>query len=214
MRALVVLLLLACPIPAHARDLSSFYAIYGFNNPALRGGQYVLALTPRYVRSPVEYTSASGSTLGAGSASVNGSGQSGPTDSYVQVALTSFYGLTDKTTLNLQLSYSPTQSALDGSGSSWGQAMSGGSAQTWSTIDAYSQRGDNVAGSMTLSYRPRQNVELSLGGYYGRIRSTSATTSAGPMTTPIGSYLQSRSNWSSGTSSALDLWASFVLIGN
>ena len=224
----VIVFLLAATAAAVSQDLSSFYLITGFRLPPLHEGQYAFVLTPHYTLRPSDYASfsTSSSTATAPTSTTTTTGDnftSYYTPYKAFYANTNFtYGLSDKTTASIGVTYQPystygTRSTLSSSSTLVDPALS--------STDSYSDgptafKTESLAGSFVLAHRLQPNIELSLAAswsyarspYSGSTLGSSLHNSGGALPTTT-STLASSDLLVSNNSHAFDISASIVILG-
>ena len=172
---LPILFLVYCS-PLICQDFSNFYNVSGFHLSPLKSQQYLISLTPTYQNSISKYSNSS-SALTDSYLSKNESPQE------LFLARTYFlYGLSNETTVSLNISYSPKQS----SGkliSSYKNTYNSG-ANIYNSNSVYDPTYENLNSSFVIAHRPRSNVEVSLEGYYYSYNTPQSGTSTITQTNP------------------------------
>lgn len=196
-----------------SQDYTNYYQINGFQNPALRSGQYLISVTPNYYYSTPEYTSQR--TANGSSEVSNSQNTSSDKISSIDLSLNSYYGLTNDITMNVALSLFPKQNDINSNSttvSTYTYGLSSGSNNNISNV-AYST--SNINSSLILSYRPQYDIEISFRAVYYTFSSTMGLTgsqqnaySSNPTVTSniTGSSLSKRKVYNVGFT--------FVFIGN
>ena len=224
----VFVCLVATTAMAVSQDLSSFYVISGFRLPALHDGQYAFVLTPHYTLRPSDYASFSTSNSTASTPTTTTTTTGDNSTSYYTpykafYANTNFtYGLSDKTTASIGVTYQPystygTRSTLSSSYSlvdpslSYTDSHSGGP-------NAY--KTESLAGSLVLAHRIQPNIELSLAASWSYAKSpySGSTTgsslhSSGGVNPTLTSTISSSDLLVSNNSHSFDISASIVILG-
>ena len=148
---------------ALAQDLSSFYQISGFRLPALRTGQYFLSLSPHYVSQPYDYATLS--TLSSSSSTDNYRDAVDHTWSMFGFSTNFTYGISDETTIAINLQYNPYQ-ASGKSKYSYNDASFYTSPSASSHLYASNWmedfREESMASSLILCHRIQRNIEFSV----------------------------------------------------
>jgi len=219
---------LATTAAAVSQDLSSFYTITGFRLPALHDGQYAFTLTPHYTLRPSDYASfsTSSSTASTPTAATTTTGDnftSYYTPYKAFYANTNFtYGLSDRTTASLGVTYQPystygTRSTLSSSYSLVDPSLS--------STNSYSDgptafKTESLAGSFVLAHRIQPNIELSLAASwsYARSPSSGSTTgssfhNSGGVNPTLTSTFSSSDLLVNNNSHSFDISASLVILG-
>ena len=174
---------LAFTATAFPQDLTSFYAITGFRLPALRSGQYELAVTPHYAVHPSDFASStSGLSATTSSSTTSNSVTSYYTPNSSFSASSSFiYGLSDETTVSLGLSYMPlhTYGVRTILGTSVSDVNPSAAQTNGSSIGTSTFRDENLGSTLTIAHRLQPNIELSLSASWSYSRSPYSTFSDG-----------------------------------
>ena len=153
--------MLILPIFGRTQDLSSFYQITGFRLPALRTGQYMLSLSPRYSTRSSTFNGTDvrvqGTTTGSGQFSYDS-----PYSTF-RIGSSAIYGLSDRTTISLSVDFVPNQSTGD-------QISSGNSFDppsfTSSTYQLQTSKLESFSSSFMFAQRFDRNIEFSLSASY------------------------------------------------
>lgn len=188
---MLVSLLLVLPVAVRAQDRSDFYVIHGFTNPALKAGHYMVSVVPHFTNVPYEYTFTSGSF------------QTNIDHHYnraFDLAANSVYGISDQLTLGASIGYAPKQTLPNGREI---QSVPGGPS-TFIIDHTLTGSNEQLNADLTLSYRPRSNVEVSVFGRYGKLKNLDGyvDNASSPPTTGNGAQ----------TVTTYDVWLSFVVL--
>lgn len=220
----VFLATLALTATALAQDLTSFYAITGFRLPALREGQYALAVTPHYAIHPSDFASStSGLSATTSSSTMSNSATSYYTPNSTFSASSSFiYGISDQTTVSLGLSYMPLQtygvrSILSSSAS---DVTPSAALSNSSSNGTASFREESLGSTLTIAHRLQPNIELSVSASWSFSKTPYSTFSDGSSfhdsggLNPVFSTTTSLSNGLiSSNGHAFDISATLVVLG-
>jgi len=209
MRTLLYIMILAVvSLETSAQDLKSFYAISGFNLPALRSGQYYLSLSTRYLSSPGDFSY----KYSYDSPGYNYSDQNSGDYTYSTYGFnTNFtYGISDITSISFGIQYNPYLRTGE-------QTTNGvyiydsGYETTYNEIVKYNE--EILRTSLILSHRFRSNIEFSVSAYWNKYRTPYSgdqveySTSSGVTPTSTGS----RS--STDNRRYIDIYATIVILG-
>lgn len=141
------------------QPLPDFLQLSGFQHPSIRSGQFEISLSPQYQYGP--FSDSTWSTM-MGPRPVEL--EVGATQRRFQFQTSFLYGIDDRTAASASLSFLPRQSIGDESYNTesvgWPVLNSRGVEQS-SQLDETS-----ISVGFVLTHRPRQNIELNLGGFY------------------------------------------------
>jgi hypothetical protein len=160
LRRLVQMSLVLIPAMLHSQELSDFYSVQGFNSPTLRTGQYILSFSPHYFHNP--FSTSSRATLTQNNVQGNQAENNPSGYAYLNFATSGIYGISDQVTITLAVTFSPNQDMLDHNYKYSFTAPS----YVQNINEVYTDSHDHINGSLTLSYRPQANLELSFLGRY------------------------------------------------